>query len=91
MRCQNKVFFLQMKNLLKGGVKKLSFLHPLLMIGNCSIYFLSFLQYCVQSLSVQSEHLSAILLFSQKRSGYKSTHNSQIIQITNDNVTRDHE
>ena len=48
-------------------------------------YFLSFLQYCVQSLSVHSEHRRAILLFSQKRSGYISTHNSHMSHTTNAN------
>ena len=56
-----------------------------------SSYFLSFLQYCVQSLSVHSEQRSAILLFSQNLSGYTNTHISQTSHTTRANITSDHE
>ena len=57
----------------------------------CHFFYLNFLQYCVHSLSVHSVHLSAILLFSQKRSGYVNTQTSHTSHIMNENITSDQE
>jgi len=54
-------------------------------------FFLSFWQYCVQSLSVQLEHLSAAFVVSEKRSGYSIMHDSQTISANIAVITSDSE
>ena len=52
-------------------------------------YYLIFLQYCVQSLSVHSEHLREVLVISLKRSGNIITQSSHIKNAINEIINND--
>ena len=72
-----------------GAFCLLSVFNGLVQLAIDAFLFLSFRQYCVQSLSVHSEHRRATLVSSENLSGYIIMQSSQISHTTKANKNSD--